>query len=103
MESPERMRRLIFLYPEYKPNTISLLDPKENTFEDNKRILNEHIGRDSTFGIGNNEGTFIISPSEFRKAARSQESREKFISSLAGLMEDAEIIAIDSPVSFSNN
>lgn len=106
MERYQR-RKLVFLFPEYKPNTVSFLHPTKNTPEEKRketrRILNEHVGRDTTFGIEKIKGTYFVFPSEFRKAGISQENRERFISSLADQMEDAETIVIDSPVSFSNN
>ena len=103
MESPER-RRLVFLLPEYKPNTIFPLDPKENTPEDNKRILNEHIGRDSTFFIETDKTDRIISPSELKLVEKmSQEKREDFLSEALVQMRRAKRIFLKSAVMFSNN
>lgn len=102
MERSQR-RKLIFLFPGHKPKAISFLDPTGNTPEENRRILNEHIGRDSTFFIETGGKTSrIIFPSALKQAGESQEKREKFLSVESNQMQEAERIFVKS-VRFSNN
>lgn len=99
-----RQERQVFSYKEHKLSTTRVLSPRNSTPEDWRRILNEHVGKNSTFLIKTRNCNLTIFPQAFRRLEeKPQEAREVFFSLTVNHILQAKRVIIASSVNFSNN